>query len=68
MRLKEKSSENVETYIVRFKHARNRCCDRLLEAEYVRLAIDNLKSTLRMLFVGQQVSDLCHLVDIVAWY
>ena len=67
-RLRQKLGENVETYIARFKNARNRCKARLPENEYLRLAIDNLKSTLRMQFFGQQFTDLCHLVDMVARY
>ena len=67
-KVKQKFGENVETFITKFKCARNMCKIRLPEDEYVRLAIDNLRPMLRMHFICQQFVDLCHLVEVVSIY
>ena len=58
----------METYIARFKNARNSCKAQLPENEYIRLVVDNFKSTLIKKFVEQQFTDLCPLVDMVGRY
>ena len=67
-KVKQKCGENIETVIANFEYARNMCKIRLSEGEYVRLAVDNLSPMLRMHFVGQQFTDLCHLVEVVSRY
>ena len=64
--MNQKPGENVETFIAKFKSARDICKTRLPEGEFVRLAIENLKPRLRMHFISQQFANLCHLIEVMS--
>lgn len=53
--------EYVEMFITRLKMARNRCIGTLLEAEYVKLALNDMMFDLKMKFSRDAFSDLFEL-------
>ena len=58
VQLKQKPDESAEQFIMRFKRIRTRCHTTLPEAEYIKIAIDDLNFELRKKFEGITFVDL----------
>ncbi|XP_059639172.1 uncharacterized protein LOC132281486 [Cornus florida] len=67
-RIHQLSNEDVETFLARFKKARNRCQLTLPEEEFVNLALRGLDFELRKKFEGTHCGDLFQLADRVTKY
>ncbi|KAF3431907.1 hypothetical protein FNV43_RR26643 [Rhamnella rubrinervis] len=60
-RLYQRESETAESFLARFKRARNRCHLDVPEREFVKLAMSGLSYRLKKKFVGMEFGDLFEL-------